>query len=91
VQLEPNGEPIVIHELLSSRSDADAAALEAYARGMNWYEEGQFGKAIKALDEVLQQRPSDRAAMRLRSRCRALLRAPSAAWNGVWPLDGTGG
>jgi adenylate cyclase len=91
VQLDPENEPIVLYELLSARSDVDADALEAYARGMEHYEAGQFAKAIKAFDEALQRRPSDRPAMRLLSRCRALLRAPPAAWRGIWPLDGAGG
>jgi adenylate cyclase len=91
VQLEPEGEPMALYEVLSSRSDIDAEALDAYARGMELYEFGQFAKAMQAFDDVLQRRPADRAATRLLSRCRALLRTPSAEWRGVWPFDGAGG
>ena len=90
VQVEPEGEPVTLYEVLSKGSDVDADALAAYARGMEYYEAGHFAKAIEAFDDVLQRSPSDRAAMRLRARCRALLRAPSAAWHGVWPFDGAG-
>jgi two-component system chemotaxis response regulator CheB len=83
VQLEPESEPVELYELLSPRSELDAAALEAYARGMEHYEAGQWAKAMKAFDEVLQRRPADRAALRLLARCRALLGAPSATKRGV--------
>jgi CheY-like chemotaxis protein len=91
VQLEPDGEPMALYEVLSPRSDIDADALDAYARGMELYEFGQFAKAMQAFDEVLQRKPSDRAAARMLSRCRALLRTPFAEWRGVWPFDGAGG
>jgi adenylate cyclase len=91
VQLDPDGEPMALYEVLSPRSDIDAEALDAYARGMELYEFGQFTRAMQAFDEVLQRKPSDRAATRLLSRCRALLRMPSAEWRGVWPFDGAGG
>ena len=91
VQLDPEGEPVTLYEVLSAGSDVDADALAAYDRGMEHYEAGQFAKAIEAFDDVLHRTPSDRAAMRLRARCRALLRAPLAAWHGVWPFDGAGG
>jgi adenylate cyclase len=91
VQLEPDGEPITLHEVLFAHSDVDAGALDAYARGMAHYEVGQFARAMKAFDEALRRWPSDRAAARLVSRCRALLGAPSTAWRGAWPLDGGGG
>ena len=88
VQPEAGGEPITLYEILRPTSKFDAGALQAYARGMELYEAGHFGKAMKAFDEALQRRPSDGAAARLRSRCRSLLRAPSGNWRGVWPLDG---
>src|SRR5260370_1223861 len=88
VQLDPESEPIELHEMLSPRSELDAATLEAYARGMEHYEAGQFAKAMKAFDEVLKRRPSDRAATRLLARCRALLAAPSAVWHGFLPFQG---
>jgi CheY-like chemotaxis protein len=90
VQLGPESEPIELYELYSTPTTADAAALEAYARGMEHYEAGQFAKALNAFDEVLKRRPSDRAAARLRSRCRVLLGAPAGAWRGAWPLSGQG-
>jgi hypothetical protein len=91
VQLEPEGEPIELYEVLFTQSDVDAVALEAYARGMAHYEAGQFAKAIKEFDEVLQRTPLDRAATRLLARCRTLLGTPSAGWRGVWPFEGAGG
>src|SRR5262249_46458962 len=91
VQLEPDSEPIVLHEVLADGADVDAGALEAYARGLEHYEAGQLGKAMSAFGDALQRRPSDRAAARLLARCRALLAGPSAGWAGVWPLDGAGG
>ncbi len=91
VQLEPESEPIELYELLSTRSELDDATLEAHERGMKQYEAGQFAGAIKAFDDVLRRRPSDRPATRLLSRCRTLLAAPSAAWRGVWPFEGGGG
>jgi adenylate cyclase len=91
VQLEPEGEPIALHEVLSIGSDSHAGAADAYARGMEHYEIGQFANAIYAFDEALRRRPSDRAATRLLSRCRALLRTPSSEWHGVWPFDGVRG
>ena len=92
VQLEPESEPIELYEVLSARSELDAAALEAYARGLELYEAGQFDKAIHAFDEVLKRKPADRAATRLRARCRVLHGAPSAAaWRGVWPFESPGG
>jgi CheY-like chemotaxis protein len=91
VQIDPESEPIALYELFSTRSNPDAEVLEAYARGVEQYEAGQFAKAIKAFENVLRRRPLDRAAALLLSRCRALLRAPPAAWHGVWSLDGAGG
>jgi CheY-like chemotaxis protein len=91
VQIEPEGEPVALYELFSARSNADAEALEAYARGLEQYEAGQFVKAIKGFEQVLRRSPLDRAAAMLLSRCRALLRAPPARWHGVWSLDGAGG
>lgn len=88
VQVDSDSEPITLFEVLADPSGVDAGALEAYARGMELYEAGQFARAAKAFDETLQRRPLDRAAARLRSRCRALLRSTPAAWRGVWPLDG---
>jgi adenylate cyclase len=90
VELDPNTEPIELSQLLSARSHDDAEALETYARGWEHYEAGRFDKAIYAFDRVLHKNPSDRAAALLRSRCRALLRAPPVAWRGVWPFDGVG-
>jgi CheY-like chemotaxis protein len=91
VRLEPESEPIALYEVLSARSDVDTDALAAYARGMEHYEARQLAKAIKAFDEALARRPSDRAAARLLSRCRALLGASPGAWRGVWPFDDAGG
>jgi two-component system chemotaxis response regulator CheB len=91
VQLDPEGEPITLYELLSDPSKFDAGGLAAYARGMELYEAGHFARALKAFDEALQRRPSDGAAARLRARCRVLLRASSTSWRGVWSLDGTAG
>jgi two-component system chemotaxis response regulator CheB len=70
VQLDPEGEPIELYELLSARSELDGADLEAYARGLEQLEAGQPSKAAKTLDELLQRRPGDRAAARLLARCR---------------------
>ncbi|HXI60966.1 MAG TPA: response regulator [Polyangia bacterium] len=91
VQLDPDGEPITLYELLSDPSKFDAAGLAAYARGMELYEAGHFARALKAFDEALQRRPSDGAAVRLRARCRVLLRTSSTSWRGVWSLDGAAG
>jgi CheY-like chemotaxis protein len=91
VQVEPESEPLALYELLSKRSELDPAALAAYARGMEHYEAGQFAKATKAFEKVLQRTPTDRAAARLLSRCRALLRSPVERWRGVWSFDGAGG
>lgn len=91
VQLDPTSEPVTLYQLLSPASQFDPGALEAYARGMELYESGNFAKAIKSFDEALRRRPSDGAAARLRSRCRALLRVSSATWRGIWPLDGAAG
>jgi len=91
IQLELGGEPIELHELLTARSALDAAALDAYARGMMHYEVGQFAGAIKAFDDVLERAPADRAAARLLARCRTLLAAPPPVWRGVWPVEGAGG
>jgi CheY-like chemotaxis protein len=90
VQVAPESDPVALYQLFSPGSEIDAEALDAYARGMDHYEAGQFMKAMKAFEKALQRRPTDRAAARLLSRCRALLRAPSAAWSGVWSLDGGG-
>ena len=86
VELERDGAPVEVHEVLSSRVERDHAAIEAYARGLEHYEAGQFARAIKAFDEVLQRSPADRAAARLSSRCRALLATPSTTWRGAGPL-----
>jgi class 3 adenylate cyclase len=93
VQLEADSEPLELYEVLSPRTELDAAALETYARGMQHYEAGQFAAAMKAFDELLAQKPADRAAARLSARCRLLLSQPRAAWRGVWPWydDGGGG
>jgi CheY-like chemotaxis protein len=91
VQLGAESEPIALYEMLPRRPEVDADALVAYARGMELYEAGQFAKATKAFERALEKRPSDRAAARLLSRCRALVRAPFPEWHGVWPFDGAGG
>jgi len=89
VQLDADGEPVELYEILSARVELDDATRDAYAHGLDRYEAGQFAAAIKAFDEVLQRRPLDRAAARLLARCRALAAAP-AVWTGVWPLAGMG-
>jgi CheY-like chemotaxis protein len=91
VQLEAEGEPITLYEVVSGRSTVDDGALAAYARGLALYEAGHFANAIKAFDEALRLWPLDRAAARLRSRCLRLLRERSATWRGVWLLDGVAG
>jgi len=91
VQLELGGESLELYELLTARSELDAAALDAYARGMMHYEAGQFGSAIKAFGDALERTPADRAAARMVARCRTLLAAPPAVWRGVWPVDGAEG
>ena len=90
IQLELGGEPIELHELITARSALDAAALDAYARGMMHYDVGQFTSAIQAFADVLDRAPADRAAARLLARCRALLAAGPTAWRGVWPVEGGG-
>ncbi|MEA2699588.1 MAG: two-component system, chemotaxis family, protein-glutamate methylesterase/glutaminase, partial [Myxococcales bacterium] len=40
VQLDPEGEPVTLYELLPDPSKVDAGALAAYARGMELYEAG---------------------------------------------------
>jgi len=87
IQLERGGEPTELYELLTARSTLDAAALDAYARGMTHYETGKFTSAIKDFGDVLARAPADRAAARLLARCRGLVAAPPAAWHGVWPID----
>jgi len=91
VQLESDGEPIALYEVLSAREGVDGGALDAYARGLKLYEGGHFADAMKAFDESLRRWPLDRAAARLRSRCLGLLRTPFATWRGVWPLDDAAG
>jgi CheY-like chemotaxis protein len=90
VQVAPDSDPIALYELFVGRSEVESDALDAYARGMDHYEAGQFAKATKAFEKALQRRPTDRASARLLSRCRALVRTPAAAWHGVWSLDGAG-
>jgi len=90
VQLDPGGEPLELHELLTERSELTAAALAAHARGMMHYDAGQFASALKAFGDVLEHRPGDRAATRMIARCRGLVAAPPAVWRGVWPVEGAG-
>ena len=91
VQLDPDGEPTTLYQVLSARSRVDRQAMEIYARGLEEYEVGHFAAAMTAFDETLRHEPLDRAAMRLLARCRALLRAPWPGWRGVWPLGGAEG
>lgn len=69
VQLELESEPLELYELVSSRSELDAEALDAYARGIKHYDIGNLAGASRAFAEVLKRKPSDRAATRMLARC----------------------
>ena len=72
-----NAQGVRIYELLALAADA-TAALDAYL-------DGRFDEAVAACDRVLDRRPGDRAAARLRARAAglgALSPAPDQARRG---------
>jgi hypothetical protein len=64
-----------------------AAAIEGYARGFDAYAAGERRQAMQRWEEVLAACADDQPAALMIERCRRLLAAPPARWDGVVEME----
>lgn len=79
--------PTTLYEVLSAEEAAAAGWLQAFEAGRAAYAAGRFEEALVGFAAALAHRADDTAAALLAERCRQLMAAAPAAWDGVWQTD----
>ena len=89
VRVKGKVKPVKIYELLGEKKDEPdfKALIDAFARGLALYREGQWDEAIAAFQQVLTIRPGDFASTMYLERCKNLKEHPPAQpWDGVFVM-----
>ncbi|MDZ7269752.1 MAG: adenylate/guanylate cyclase domain-containing protein [candidate division KSB1 bacterium] len=93
IRVKGKQRPVRIYELVARRDQGIgqevAAAFTHYARGLEFYRQQQWQKAIAEFRRVLHLRKNDGPATALLQRCEILLQAPPPSnWDGVFEMPG---
>jgi adenylate cyclase len=89
IMVSGKSEPMVIHQLagFADSLPADRADLFGfYAEALAHYRAGNWSAAEAGFARALALLPDDGPAIALLARCRQLMAAPPASWDGVWRL-----
>jgi adenylate cyclase len=57
--------------------------LESFAKGLDMFYRGDFGKALEVFSPIADLDPAAAAYMK---KCRAILDSPPEEWDGVWVM-----
>jgi DNA-binding response OmpR family regulator len=94
VRVKGKNRPVGCYEVLAERGRAtpqEEQLVAAFARGMEAYRAGDFGRALEAF-QAAEELEADNASSVLnpsrlyQERCRQLRESPPADWDGVWTL-----
>lgn len=89
IMVSGKSEPMVIHQLagFADSLPADRADLFGfYAEALAHYRAGNWSAAEAGFVRALAPLPDDGPSIALLARCRQLMAAPPASWDGVWRL-----
>ena len=89
IMVSGKSEPMVIHQLagFADSLPADRADLFGfYAEALAHYRAGNWSAAEAGFARALALLPDDGPSIALLARCRQLMAAPPASWDGVWRL-----
>ena len=87
VRLRGQTRPTDLWEIVDHRPEVTDEALAAYARGLDAYLAGEWGRAVDRFEEAAAMRPGDKAAQLMIERCRRFFDNPPERWDGVADLD----
>ncbi len=80
--------PVRLYELVADRAHVDpdtVEGLEAFAEGLDLFEQREWEKAMARFEQVFAVMPQDAPAKQFAERCRQYLRKPPAeSWDGVY-------
>ncbi|MFH0871538.1 MAG: adenylate/guanylate cyclase domain-containing protein [bacterium] len=78
-------EPVTIFEpMLRQEYESRREALQAFGKGLDWFERGSFAQAREAFLELSAHDP---AAAAYAEECQRLMASPLEGWQGVWVLS----
>ena len=88
VQVRGRTEATELYEVLGTQSDVEQrkATLTTFQQAWNFYQQGDFAKAARLYQALLQQNPQDRPSAILLQRCQDYQKNPPETWNGVVEL-----
>ena len=87
VRLRGQRRPTDLWEIVEHRPEVTDASIEAYRRGLEDYQAGEWNRALDRFDEAAALRPGDKAAMVMAERCLRLIAIKPDSWDGVADLD----
>jgi len=83
-------EPVEVYEVLDFHTDETfpnlMEAVNHFKSGRQFYNKGEWDKAIKAFNEAIGLNPNDKLAKTYIERCEHLKADAPADWNGVWVM-----
>jgi adenylate cyclase len=86
IMVSGKSEPMVIHQLADSLPADRADLFGFYAEALAHYRAGNWSAAEAGFVRALALLPDDGPSIALLARCRQLMAAPPASWDGVWRL-----
>ncbi|MCR5289248.1 MAG: response regulator [Treponema sp.] len=86
VKVKGKSIPVKIYELTDENNTYTSAFTQAYKKGLNQYEIGNFDNAASYFDKALQEYPDNKSAKVLYTRCMEFNKNKPVDWDGAFTL-----